>query len=329
MIGRREFMTLLGGAAAWPLAASAQQGERVRRIGIIMPASSDDPEYPVRIGAFLQQMQRLGWTIGRNILIDTRWTRGDPENARKYAAELVALKPDVILATGVSTVVSLLQLTRTVPIVFPAVSDPVAAGVVESLARPGGNATGFLAFEYSLSGKWPELLKQIAPTVRRAAVLREPTTPSGIGQFGIIQAVASSMGLEVFPIHIRDAAAIESALATLARSQDGGVIVGSSGRATFHQTQIINLAAEYKLPAIYWDRALVAAGGLMSYGPNFLDQYRRAASYVDRILKGEKPADLPVQAPTKYELVVNLKTARALGIEVPPTLLARADEVIE
>jgi putative ABC transport system substrate-binding protein len=329
MIGRREFMTLLGGAAAWPLAASAQQGERVRRIGIIMPASSDDPEYPVRIGAFLQEMQRLGWTIGRNILIDTRWTRGDPENARKYAAELVALKPDVILATGVSTVVSLLQLTRTVPIVFPAVSDPVAAGVVESLARPGGNATGFLAFEYSLSGKWPELLKQIAPTVRRAAVLREPTTPSGIGQFGIIQAVASSVGLEVFPIHIRDAAAIESALATLARSQDGGVIVGSSGRATFHQTQIINLAAEYKLPAIYWDRALVAAGGLMSYGPNFLDQYRRAASYVDRILKGEKPADLPVQAPTKYELVVNLKTARALGIEVPPTLLARADEVIE
>jgi len=327
---RREFITLLGGAAAaWPLVTRAQQGERVRRIGIILPASSDDPEYPVRIGAFLQEMQRLGWTIGRNILIDTRWTRGDPENARKYAAELVALKPDVILATGVSTVVSLLQLTRTVPIVFPAVSDPVAAGVVESLARPGGNATGFLAFEYSLSGKWPELLKQIAPTVRRAAVLREPTTPSGIGQFGIIQAVASSMGLEVFPIHIRDAAAIESALATLARSQDGGVIVGSSGRATFHQTQIINLAAEYKLPAIYWDRALVAAGGLMSYGPNFLDQYRRAASYVDRILKGEKPADLPVQAPTKYELVVNLKTARALGIEVPPTLLARADEVIE
>ena len=329
MIRRREFITLLGGAAAWPLAASAQQGERVRRIGIILPASSDDPEYPVRIGAFLQEMQRLGWTIGRNIRIDTRWTRGDPEDARKYAAELVALNPDVILATGVSTVVPLLQLTRTVPIVFPAVSDPVAAGVVESLARPGGNATGFLAFEYSLSGKWPELLKQIAPTVRRAAVLREPTTPSGIGQFGIIQAVASSVGLEVFPIHIRDAAAIESALATLARSQDGGVIVGSSGRATFHQTQIINLAAEYKLPAIYWDRALVAAGGLMSYGPNFLDQYRRAASYVDRILKGEKPADLPVQAPTKYELVVNLKTARALGIEVPPTLLARADEVIE
>ena len=329
MIGRREFVTLLGGAAAWPLAARAQQGERARRIGIIMPASSDDPEYPVRIGAFLQEMQRLGWTIGRNIMIDTRWTRGDPENARKYAAELVALNPDVILATGVSTVVSLLQLTRTVPIVFPAVSDPVAAGVVESLARPGGNATGFLAFEYSLSGKWPELLKQIAPTVRRAAVLREPTTPSGIGQFGIIQAVASSVGLEVFPIHIRDAAAIERALATLARSQDGGVIVGSSGRATFHQTQIINLAAEYKLPAIYWDRVLVAAGGLMSYGPNFLDQYRRAASYVDRILKGEKPADLPVQAPTKYELVINLKTAKTLGLEVPPSLLARADEVIE
>jgi putative tryptophan/tyrosine transport system substrate-binding protein len=330
MSTRREFITLLGGvAAAWPLAARAQQSERMRRIGIILPASSDDPEYPVRIGAFLQEMQRLGWIIGRNISIDTRWTRGDAENARKYAAELVALNPDVILATGISTVAPLLQVTRTVPIVFPAVSDPVAAGVVENLARPGGNVTGFLAFEYSLSGKWPELLKQIAPTVRRAVILRDSATPSGIGQYGIIQAVASSVGLEVFPVHIRDAAAIESAFATLARSQDGGVIVGSSGRATFHQTRIINLAAEHKLPAIYWDRALVAAGGLMSYGPNFLDQHRRAAGYVDRILRGEKPGDLPVQAPTKYELVINLKTAKALGIDVPATLLARADEVIE
>ena len=327
---RRTFITLAGCAAiAWPLAARAQQSERMRRIGMILPASSDDPEYQVRIGALLQELQRLGWTIGRNIRIDTRWTRGDAEDARKYAAELVALNPDVILATGISTVVPLLQLTRAVPIVFPAVSDPVAAGVVESLARPGGNATGFLAFEYSLSGKWPELLKQIAPTVRRAAILRDPTTPSGIGQFGIIQAVASSVGLEVFPVHIRDAGAIESALATLARSQDGGVIVSSSGRATFHQAQIIKLAAEHKLPAIYWDRALVAAGGLMSYGPNFLDQHRRAAGYVDRILRGEKPADLPVQAPTKYELVINLKTAKTLGIDIPPTLLARTDEVIE
>jgi putative tryptophan/tyrosine transport system substrate-binding protein len=328
MIARREFITLLGGAlAAGPIGARAQQAERMRRIGIILPSSSDDPEYSVRIGAFLQELQRLGWIIGRNIRIDTRWTRGDAEDARKYAAELVALNPDVILATGVSTVVPLLQLTRTVPIVFPAVSDPVAAGVVDSLARPGGNATGFLAFEYSLSGKWPELLKQIAPTMRRAAILRDPTTPSGIGQFGIIQAVASSIGLEVFPVHIRDAAAIESALATLARLQDGGVIVSSSGRATFHQ--IINLVAEHKLPAIYWDRALVAAGGLVSYGPNFLEQHRRAAGYVDRILKGEKPGDLPVQAPTKYELVINLKTANALGLEVPSSLLARADEVIE
>jgi putative tryptophan/tyrosine transport system substrate-binding protein len=330
VIRRREFVTLLGGAAvAWPLAASAQQSERMRRIGVIMPASSDDPEYQVRVGAFLQELQRLGWIIGRNIRIDTRWTRGDAEDARKYAAELVALNPDVVLATGISTVASLLQLTRTVPIVFPAVSDPVAAGVVESLARPGGNATGFLAFEYSLSGKWPELLKQIAPTVRRAAILRDPATPSGIGQFGIIQAVASSVGLEVFPVHIRDAAAIENALVTLARSQDGGVIVGSSGRATLHQTQIIKLAAEHKLPAVYWDSSLVAAGGLISYGPNFLDQHRRAAGYVDRILKGEKPADLPVQTPTKYELVINLKTAKALGLEIPSSVLARADEVIE
>jgi putative ABC transport system substrate-binding protein len=328
-VRRREFITLLGGAVTWPLAAWAQQSERMRRIGMMLPASSDDPEYQVRIGALLQELQRLGWTIGRNIRIDTRWTRGDAEDARRYAAELVALNPDVILATGISTVAPLLQLTRTVPIVFPAVSDPVAAGVVESLARPGGNATGFLAFEYSLSGKWPELLKQIAPTVRRAAILRDPATPSGIGQFGIIQAVASLVGLEVFPVHIRDAAAIESALATLARSQNGGVIVGSSGRATFHQTRIISLAAEHKLPAIYWDRALVAAGGLMSYGPNFLDQHRRAAGYVDRILRGEKPGDLPVQAPTRYDLVINLKTAKALGLEVPATVLARADEVIE
>jgi putative ABC transport system substrate-binding protein len=329
-VRRREFITLLGGAATtWPLAARAQQGERVRRIGMIVPASSDDSEYQVRIGAFLQELQQLGWIIGRNIRIDTRWTKGDADDTRKYAAELVALTPDVILATGVSTVGPLLQLTRTVPIVFPAVSDPVAAGLVDSLARPGGNATGFLAFEYSLSGKWPELLKQIAPSVTRAAVLRDPATPSGIGQFGIMQAVASSIGVEVFPVNVRDAGDIERALAILARSRNGGLIVTSSGRATFHQTRIIALAAQHKLPAVYWDHSLVGAGGLISYGPNFVDQYRRAAGYVDRVLKGEKPADLPVQAPTKYELVINLKTAKALGLEVPPTLLARADEVIE
>jgi ABC-type uncharacterized transport system substrate-binding protein len=328
-VRRRDFITLLGGAAAWPLAARAQQGDRVRRIGIIVPAPSDDSEYQVRIGAFLQELQQLGWIIGRNIRIDTRWTKGDADDTRKYAAELVALTPDVILATGVSTVGPLLQLTRTVPIVFPAVSDPVAAGLVDSLARPGGNATGFLAFEYSLSGKWPELLKQIAPSVTRVAILRDPATPSGIGQFGIMQAVASSIGVEVFPVNVRDAGDIERALAILARSRNGGLIVTSSGRATFHQTRIITLAAQHKLPAVYWDRSLVGAGGLISYGPNFVDQYRRAAGYVDRVLKGEKPADLPVQAPTKYELVINLKTAKALGLTVPTSLLSVADEVIE
>ena len=275
-LGRRDFITLLGGAAARGRSRRARsRASAMRRIGVIMPASSDDPEYQVRVGAFLQELQRLGWIIGRNIRIDTRWTRGDAEDARKYAAELVALNPDVVLATGISTVAPLLQLTRTVPIVFPAVSDPVAAGVVESLARPGGNATGFLAFEYSLSGKWPELLKQIAPTVRRAAILRDPATPSGIGQFGIIQAVASSVGLEVFPVHIRDAAAIESALVTLARSQDGGVIVGSSGRAILHRTQIIKLAAEHK-----------AAGGLL--GP--LPGRRRGPHLLWSKFSGSTPA---------------------------------------
>jgi putative ABC transport system substrate-binding protein len=326
---RREFITLVGGAAAaWPFAARGQQSPGMRRLGIILPASSDDAEYQIRVGALLQELQQLGWIIGRNIRIDTRWTKGDADEARKYAAELVALAPDAIVATGVSTV-GLLQLTRTVPVVFPAASDPVAAGLVESLARPGGNATGFLAFEYSLSGKWAELLRQVAPNVTRAAVLRDPAIPSGIGQFGVIQAVAPSVGLEVFPVNLRDAAGIQPALATLAGSGDGGLIVTSSGRATFLQTQIITLAAQHKLPAVYWDRALVAAGGLSSYGPDFLHQYRRAAGYVDRILKGEKPADLPVQAPTKYELVINLTTAKALGLAVPPMLLARADEVIE
>jgi putative ABC transport system substrate-binding protein len=326
---RREFISLLCGAAAWPLAARAQQGERIRRIGIILPASSDDAEYQVRVGAFLQELQQLGWILGRNIRIDTRWTRGDANEARKYAGELGALTPDTILAVGASTVGPLLQITRTVPIVFPAVSDPVAAGFVDSLARPGGNATGFLAFEYNLSGKWPELLKQTVPSVTRAAVLRDPAIPSGIGQFSVIQAVAPSLGLEVFPVNVRDAGEIERALEALARSTGGGLIVTSSGRATFLQTHIITLAAEHKLPTVCWDRALVNAGGLISYGPDFVDQFRRAAGYVDRILKGEKPADLPVQAPTKYELVINLKTAKELGLDIPASVLARADEVIE
>ena len=329
-IGRRKFLAALGGAAAtWPFAARAQQAERVRRIGIIQTASSDDAEYQARVGAFLQELQQWGWMIGRNIRMDTRWTKGDPDDARKYAAELVALAPDAIVATGISTVGPLLQLTRTIPIVFPAASDPVAAGLVESLARPGGNVTGFLSFEYSLSGKWPELLRQVAPRVTRAAVLRDPVNPSAIAQFGVIQAVASSVGLEVFPVNVGDSGAIERALATLAGSRDAGLILTSPGRVNFSVTHIMKLAAQHKLPAVCPYRNMVTDGGLISYGPNLVDQYRRAAAYVDRILRGEKPADLPVQAPTKYELVINLKTAKTLGIEVPPTLLARADEVIE
>src|SRR5262245_17968784 len=320
-IGRRELLAALGGAAAgWPLAARAQQTERMRRIGIIQPASSDDPEYQVRVGALLQELQQLGWIIGRNIRID---------EARKYAAELLALAPDAIVATGVSTVGPLFQLTRTVPVVFPAASDPVAAGLVESLARPRGNATGFLSFEYSLSGKWPELLRQVAPSVTRAAVVRDATNPSAIAQFGVIQAVAPSVGLEVFPINLRDAAGIEPALATLAGARDGGLIVTSPGRTNFLYTHIIKLAAQHKLPVVCPYRYMITDGGLISYGPDLVNQYRRAAGYVDRILKGEKPADLPVQAPTKYELVVNLKTAKALGLEIPSSVLARADEVIE
>jgi putative ABC transport system substrate-binding protein len=329
-IGRRKLLAAFGGAAAgWPLAARAQQTERMRRIGIIQPASSDDPEYQVRVGALLQELQQLGWIIGRNIRIDTRWTKGDADEAREYAAELVALAPDAIVATGVSTVGPLLQLTRTVPVVFPAASDPVAAGLVESLARPRGNATGFLSFEYSLSGKWPELLRQVAPSVTRAAVVRDATNPSAIAQFGVIQAVAPSVGLEVFPINLRDAAGIEPALATLAGSRDGGLIVTSPGRTNFLYTHIIKLAAQHKLPVVCPYRYMITDGGLISYGPDLVNQYRRAAGYVDRILKGEKPADLPVQAPTKYELVVNLKTAKALGLEIPSSVLARADEVIE
>jgi putative ABC transport system substrate-binding protein len=328
-IGRRQFISALGGAAAtWPLAARAEQGERMRCIGVLLPAAADDPVFQARFEAFLQVLQQSGWTIGHNVRIDTRWATANPADIRRHAAELAALAPDVILASG-STVVPLLQATRSVPIVFVGVIDPVGAGFVESLARPGNNATGFLLFEYGLSGKWLELLKEIAPGVTRVAVLRDPAITSGTGQFGVIQAVAPSLRAEVSPINVRDADNIERAIVAFARSPNGGLIVTGSGLATLHRDLFVTLAARHRLPAVYSNRVFVAAGGLISYGPDYIDQYRRAAAYVDRIIKGEKPADLPVQAPTKYELVINLKTAKALGIEVPPTLLARADEVIE
>ena len=322
-------MSLLGSAAGWPLAARAQQGERVRHIGVLMTLAADDPQGQARIVAFVQGLQQSGWTDGRNVRIDIRWGAGDPERMRRYAAELVALAPDVILATGSVTVGPLLQATRTVPIVFVVVPDPVGAGFVNSLARPGGNATGFLQFEYVLSGKWLELLKQLAPGITRAAVLRDPAISAGIGQFGAIQASAPSLGVEVVPVNVRAAVEIEDAITTFARSPNGGLIVTGSTLAIVHRDLIIALAARHKLPAVYYERFFVGSGGLSSYGPNLVEQYRHGAGYVDRILKGEKPADLPVQAPTKYELVINLKTAKALGLEVPATLLARADEVIE
>jgi putative ABC transport system substrate-binding protein len=327
-VRRRDFISVLGGAAAaWPLAARAQQGERMRRIGILLPAVADDRNYQAWVGAFLQGLQQSGWDSGRNVRIDTRWATTNAADIRRHAAELVALAPDVILAHGASSVGPLLQATRTVPIVFPIVVDPVAAGFVDSLARPGGNATGFLVFEYSLAGKWLELLKQIAPRVTRVAVLRDAAIPTGPAQFGVIQAVAPSLGVEVNPVNVRDAGEIERAVAAFARTSNDGLIVTGGGLR--HRDLIITLAARHKLPAVYVERHFVAAGGLISYGADYIDQYRRAAGYVDRILKGEKPADLPVQAPTKYELVINLKTAKALGLDVPPTLLARADEVIE
>jgi len=330
VIRRREFVALLGGAAAaWPLAASAQQSERMRRIGILLPVAADDAEFQTRVGAFLQGLQQLGWAIGRNVRIDTRWAGASATEIRRHAAELVELAPDVILAHGVPTLGPLLQATRTVPIVFPTAADPVAAGFVDSLARPGGNATGFMDLEYGMAGKWLELLKQIASGVTRVAVLRDPATPTGPAQFGVIQAVAPSLGMEVNPVNVRDASEIERAVGANARFPNGGLIVTPSGWASVHRELIVKLAAQHKLPAVYFGRYFVAGGGLISYGPDLSDQYRRAAGYVDRILKGEKPADLPVQAPTKFELVINLKTAKALGLEIPPTLLARADEVIE
>jgi len=326
---RREFITLLCGAAAWPLAARAQQGECMRRIGVLEPIAAESPDGKARQGAFLQRLQQLGWIDGRNVRIDTRWSAGNDAETRKYATELAALAPDVILTAGSAAIEPMRQATRTVPIVFVIVPDPVGAGFVESLSRPGGNATGFMMFEYNLSGKWLELLKEITPGVTRAAVLRDPAITAGIGQFAVIQSVAPSVGVDVSPISVREVAEIERGIAAFARSPNGGMLVTASALAAVHRDLIITLAARYKLPAVYVQRHFVASGGLISYGPDFIDQYRRAADYVDRILKGEKPADLPVQAPTKYDLVINLKTAKTLGLTVPPSVLARADEVIE
>ena len=327
-IKRRDFITLLGGAAAWPLAARAQPPERMRRIGVLMNVEADEPVGQPRIAAFVEGLQQLGWTDGRNVRIDTRWPGGDPDRVRKYAAELVGLAPNVILASASPSVAALQRVTRSVPIVFANVIDPVGAGFVASLARPGGNTTGFSSFEYSISGKWLELLKEIAPNVIRAAVVRDPALAAGIGQFAAIQAMAPP-SFELTLIDMRDPGEIERAITAFARERNGGLIVTASSLAVTYRDLIISLARRYSLPNVYGFRYYPASGGLASYGPDVVDPYRRAAGYVDRILKGEKPADLPVQAPTKYELVINLKTAKALGLTVPESVLARADEVIE
>jgi putative ABC transport system substrate-binding protein len=326
---RREFITLLGATAAWPHSVRARQNDPVRRIGVLLPAVADDAVFQTRVAAFLQALALLGWNVGRNMRIDIRWATDNAAEIRRHAAELVALAPDVILATGDATIPPLLQATHTVPIVFPVAADPVAAGFVDSLARPGGNATGFMLYEYSLSGKWLELIKDIAPGVTRVAVLRDATQGSGTSQFSVIQAMAPSLRVEVTPGNLHDAGEIERTVAAFARSPNGGLIMTSSAAAIRYRDLTITLAARHKLPAVYWERFFVASGGLMSYGADIVDQYRRAADYVDRILKGEKPADLPVQAPNKYELVINLKTAKALGLNISNTLISRADEVIE
>ena len=327
---RREFITLLGGAAAaWPLAARAQQAERVRRIGVLLFLAADDPEVRPRMAAFTEEFQRLGWTEGRNIQIELRWGAGNVQRSRKFAEELVALAPDVILATGSQATAALLEATRTVPIVFVNVSDPDGAGYVASLARPAGNATGFSFVEYGMSAKWLELLKEIAPRVTRAAVLRDPTVPVGIGQLGAIQSAAPAFAVEVSPVDVRDPQEINHAVTAFARLAGGCLIVTASPLAIVHRELIVTLAARHRLPAIYFLRAFVNGGGLASYGPDVINPYRQAAGYVDRILRGEKPGDLPVQAPTKYELVINLKTAKALGLDLPASVLSRADDVIE
>jgi ABC-type uncharacterized transport system substrate-binding protein len=326
---RREFIALLGGAAGWPLVARAQQGERVRLVCILEGVSADTPNANERHTALLQGLQQLGWTTGRNLKIEVRWGGGDEAATRKYAAELIALAPDVLVAGGGYAAEVTVRVTHTIPIVFVIVPDPLGSGFVESLSKPGANATGFMMFEYNLCGKWLELLKEIAPSVTHAVVLRDAGTAAGIGQFAVIQSVAPSVGVEVSPIDLRGPAHIERVIATFAQRPNGGIILTAGVTGAANVNLIIAAAARYKLPAVFVQRPFVAAGGLISYGPNFIDQYRRAADYVNRILKGEKPADLPVQAPTKYELVINLKTAKALGLTMPPSLLARADEVIE
>jgi len=328
-VNRRSLITLLGAAAAaWPLAAHGQRGERVRRVGVLVNVAADDPMGQARVAAFVEGLRAAGWADGRNVRIDTRWVASDPNNYRKYAPELIALGPDVVLASTTAAVTHLLEASRTVPIVFVSVIDPVGSGLITSMARPGGNVTGFVIFEYALAAKWLELLKEIAPDVKRAAVLRDVTVASGIGQFAAIQAVGS-VGMELSAIELRDSGEIERAVADFAQGPNGGLVVTASQFGTNHPGLLAALAAQHKLPAVYPFRYFASAGGLISYGSDQLNEYHRAAGYVDRILKGEKPADLPVQAPTKHELVINLKAAKALGLTVPPTLLARADEVIE
>jgi ABC-type uncharacterized transport system substrate-binding protein len=328
-VRRREFITVIGGVAAWPLTARAQQSGRMRRVGVLLNLAADDPEGQSRLAAFLQGLQEAGWAAGRNLRVDLRWGGGDMERIRKQAADLVALGPDVILASTNQVIVALQQATRVVPIVFAAVTDPVAGGFVESLARPGRNATGFTSAEYSMSAKWLELLKDVAPGVTRAAVLYDARNPGGLPQFAAVQSMAAALGVELTPVSLLGPAEIERALGAFAQVPNGGLIVTRIAEAIMHREVIIAAAARNQLPAVYPLRFFASDGGLLSYGPDIVDQHRRAAAYVDRILRGEKPADLPVQAPTKYELVINLKTAKALSIDVPASVLARADEVIE
>jgi putative ABC transport system substrate-binding protein len=328
-IRRRAFLAALGGVAAWPLAARAQQPGRMRHIGALMPYAANDPQVQARYAAFLQGLQQLGWTVGKNVQIDSRWSAGNEDDTRKYAAELVALAPDAIFTSGSAGLGPLWRATRTVPTVFAAVPDPVGAGFVESLARPGGNVTGFTPYEYGIGAKWLQILKEIAPSVTRVAVVRDPTITAGIGLWGAIQSVSPSFGVELRPVDVGDAGEIERALAAFARSPNGGLILTGSALAVRHRDLIIALTARHRLPAVYYEGYYAITGGLIAYGADVVDQYRRAAGYVDRILRGEKPADLPVQAPTKYDLVINLKTAKALGLDIPATVYARADEVIE
>jgi ABC-type uncharacterized transport system substrate-binding protein len=324
---RREFLGVLGIAAALPVFAHAQQPERMRRIGVLWPFSAEDLRGKASLAALKQGLLQLGWTDGRNLRVDARWSTGELDDNRKNAAELVALAPDLIFASGSAAVGPLLQATRTIPIVFAIVPDPVGAGYVASLARPGGNATGFTSFDYGIGAKWLELLKQVVPALTRVAVIRDPSVTAGIGQWGAIQATAPSFRVELSPISVSDTAELENAIASFARGSNGGLIVTGSALAVVHRDLIVKLAARYKLPAVYYERYFVAAGGLVSYGPDYVDQYRQATTYIDRILKGEKPSDLPVQTPIKYELVINLQTAKALGLTMPPSVLAQANEV--